>query len=102
MQKSTCLLSALLMLLGTFTMNAQSLGISGRVVDTSGEPLIAVTVYEDGNTANGTMTDIDGNYKINVSSAKSVLVFSCLGFAEVKETVRLRKTINVYRNLFKT
>ena len=83
------------MLLGTFTMNAQSLGISGRVVDTSGEPLIAVTVYEDGNTANGTMTDIDGNYKINVSSAKSVLVFSCLGFTEVKETVGLRKTINV-------
>lgn len=95
MQKTTFLLSALLMLLGTFTMNAQSLGISGRVVDTSGEPLIAVTVYEDGNTANGTMTDIDGNYKINVSSAKSVLVFSCLGFTEVKETVGLRKTINV-------
>jgi len=95
MKKTTCLLSALLMLLGTFTMNAQSLGISGRVVDTSGEPLIAVTVYEDGNTANGTMTDIDGNYKINVSSAKSVLVFSCLGFTEVKETVGLRKTINV-------
>ena len=82
------------MLLGTFTMSAQSLSISGRVVDASGEPLIAVTVFEDGNTANGAMTDIDGNYTLKVSSAKATVVFSCLGFAEVKEVVGLRKTIN--------
>ena len=98
MQKLTGFLTAMLVLLGSFSMNAQSLGISGRVVDTSGEPLIAVTVYEDGNTANGTMTDVDGNYRLNVSSAKAVVVFSCLGFAEVKETVGLRKTINVTLN----
>ena len=95
MQKLTGFLASLLMLLGTLTVSAQSLSISGRVVDASGEPLIAVTVFEDGNTANGTMTDIDGNYTLNVSSAKATVVFSCLGFAEVKETVGLRKTINV-------
>ena len=95
MQKVFGLFAAFLMLAGTFTMSAQSIGISGRVVDASGEPLIAVTVFEDGKTANGTMTDIDGNYTLNVSSAKAVVVFSCLGFAEVKETVGLRKTINV-------
>ena len=95
MQKLTGFLASLLMLLGTLTVSAQSLSISGRVVDASGEPLIAVTVFEEGNTANGTMTDIDGNYTLNVSSAKATVVFSCLGFAEVKETVGLRKTINV-------
>ena len=95
MQKLTGFLAALLMLVGGFTMSAQSIGITGRVVDASGEPLIAVTVYEDGNTAGGTLTDIDGNYALNVSSAKSSIVFSCLGFAEHKEIVGLRKTINV-------
>ena len=94
MQKLTGFLASLLMLLGTLTVSAQSLSISGRVVDASGEPLIAVTVFEDGNTANGTMTDIDGNYTLNVSSAKATIVFSCLGYAEIKETVGLRKTIN--------
>ena len=94
MQKLSGFFAALLMLLGTITMSAQNLSITGRVVDASGEPLIAVTVYEDGNTANGTMTDIDGNYTLNVSSAKATIVFSCLGFAEIKETVGLRKTIN--------
>ena len=94
MQKLTGFLASLLMLLGALTVSAQSLSISGRVVDASGEPLIAVTVFEDGNTANGTMTDIDGNYTLNVSSAKATVVFSCLGYAEIKETVGLRKTIN--------
>ena len=94
MQKLTVFLTALVMLLSSVTMQAQNLTVTGRVVDASGEPLIAVTVFEDGNTANGTMTDIDGNYTLNVSSAKATIVFSCLGFSEIKETVGLRKTIN--------
>ena len=83
------------MLMGTVNLYAQSIAVTGRVVDESGQPLIAVTVFEDGNTSNGTMTDIDGNYSLNVSSAKATVIFSCLGFAEVKEVVGLRKAINV-------
>ena len=66
---------------------AQKVEVKGQVVDAAGIPLIAVTVFEDGNTANGTMTDLDGNYVLKVSSDKSTIVFSCLGFAEVKEIV---------------
>ena len=95
MQKLLSLISAFVMLFCATDMFAQSVTVTGRVIDASGEPLIAVTVYEDGNTANGTMTDIDGNYTLKVSSAKATIVFSCLGFAEVKETVGLRKKINV-------
>ena len=95
MQKLTCFISALLMLFCVTDLFAQNITVTGRVVDESGEPLIAVTVYEDGKTSNGTMTDIDGNYTLNVTSAKSTIVFSCLGFTEVKETVGLRKSINV-------
>ena len=68
MQKLLSLISAFVMLFCATDMFAQSVTVTGRVIDTSGEPLIAVTVYEDGNTANGTMTDIDGNYTLNVSS----------------------------------
>lgn len=96
MQKLISLFAAMVMFLGlSLQLDAQNITVTGRVIDESGTPLIAVTVFEDGNTSNGTMTDIDGNYSLNVSSAKASIVFSCLGFAEVKETVGLRKTINV-------
>ena len=95
MHKLTSLISALVMLFCVTDMFAQGITVTGRVVDESGEPLIAVTVFEEGKTSNGTMTDIDGNYSLNVSSAKATIVYSCLGFAEVKETVGLRKAINV-------
>ena len=95
MQKLTSLVLAFVMMLGATDLFAQGLTVKGRVVDQSGEPLIAVTVFEDGKPTNGTMTDLDGNYTLSVSSAKAVIVYSCLGFAEVKETVGLRKEINV-------
>jgi len=95
MQKLLSLITTFVMLFCATDIFAQGVTVTGRVIDATGEPLIAVTVYEDGNTANGTMTDIDGNYTLNVSSAKATVVFSCLGFAEVKEMVGLRKTINV-------
>ena len=95
MRKITSLFAVLVAFLASAQLYAQTLTVTGRVVDESGQPLIAVTVFEDGNTSNGTMTDIDGNYSLNVSSAKATVVFSCLGFAEVKEVVGLRKSINV-------
>ena len=95
MQKLTSLVAAVLMMLGATNLFAQGLTVKGRVIDESGEPLIAVTVFEDGKPTNGTMTDLDGNYSLTVSSAKAVIVYSCLGFAEIKETVGLRKEINV-------
>ena len=75
-------------------MSAQNTEVKGRVTDTAGEPLVAVTVYESGNTSNGTVTDIDGNYTISVPPT-ATLIFSCLGFEEVQEVVAKRNTINV-------
>ena len=89
---SLTLLSCLLAATDAF---AQGVKVSGKVIDANGEPLIAVTVFEDGKTTNGTMTDIDGNYSLTVSSAKSTIVFSCLGFTEVKEVAGGRNVINV-------
>lgn len=74
---------------------AQQVEVKGRVVDVAGIPLIAVTVYEEGNPSVGTVTDFDGNYTVYASSSKATLVFSCLGYTEMKEVVGNRTLINV-------
>lgn len=53
----------------------------GRVVDLKGEPLIGVTVQvkNANETVAGTVTDIDGNFTINVSASSSLL-FSYIGY----------------------
>lgn len=76
-------------------LHAQGQEVKGQVVDAAGIPLIAVTVFQDGNTSVGTVTDIDGNYTIRPTSENAVLVFSCLGFSEVREAVGGRQVINV-------
>ena len=53
--------------------------ITGTVTDAGGGPLIGVNVIERG-TVNGAITDIDGNFTLNVASTNSVLVFSYVGF----------------------
>ena len=53
--------------------------VTGRVVDSTGEPLIGATVLVEG-TTNGTVTDIDGNYTLN-TTANAKLVFSYIGYA---------------------
>ena len=89
-------LTGLLALFGfSVELHAQSTQVKGQVVDATGIPLIAVTVYQEGNTSIGTMTDLDGNYVITPSSPQATLVFSCMGYAEVKEVVGNRDVINV-------
>ena len=52
--------------------------VSGTVVDASGEPLIGVSVLEDG-TTNGGITDFDGKYTLTVKSGAK-LTFSYVGY----------------------
>jgi len=56
--------------------------------------LPGVNVLEEG-TANGVVSDFDGNYVITVSSKESVLLYSYLGHLTVRESVGNRTTINV-------
>lgn len=56
----------------------QQKAISGKVVDSKGESIIGANVMEKG-TTNGTITDFDGNFSLNVS-AKAVLQISYIGY----------------------
>ncbi len=53
--------------------------ITGRVMDEAGELLIGVNVMEKG-TTNGTVSDINGTYNMDVTTANPVLVFTYVGF----------------------
>ena len=79
--KNIILFLILVLLLPASSLYAQNKRVTGRVLDQNGEILIGVTVVEKGSTPlNGTTTDIDGNYILNVASESSVLVFTYIGF----------------------
>jgi TonB-linked SusC/RagA family outer membrane protein len=69
--------------------------ISGTVTSTTdGLPLIGVNILEKG-TDNGTVTDLDGSYSIEVRTADAVLQFSYTGYASREERVNGRSRIDL-------
>ena len=69
--------------------------VSGTVKDAaSGEPIPGATVLVKG-SSNGTTTDMDGNYRLQVSETDGILVFSFIGYANVEATVGSRSVVNV-------
>ena len=62
--------------------------ITGVVTDgQDGEPLIGATVQVEGNKDAVTITDIDGNFSINVSGRKAILLVSYIGYKTKKVPV---------------
>ncbi len=90
--------SLLLMFIGVaFTVGvafAQQITIKGQVTAEGDEALPGVTVVVDG-TVTGTITDIDGNFEINVPNQSAVLSFSFVGYKTQKVAVGSQTTINV-------
>ena len=52
--------------------------VTGKVVDATGLSVIGANVYEKG-TTNGAITDIDGNFSLNVPKGASIVI-SCIGY----------------------
>ena len=90
--KCRFLFLALLLTIGA-TAFAQKVKITGTVTDPGGEPLIGVSV-KTGNSGAGAITDVDGNYSVEVSPT-GTLVFSYVGFEVINEPVKNRRVINV-------
>lgn len=68
--------------------------VRGTVIDKTGEPLIGVSVAVKG-TSTGTITDLDGNYSINVANQDVVLAYSYIGYATQEIKVGNQTSINV-------
>jgi TonB-dependent starch-binding outer membrane protein SusC len=76
----------LLMLLQGVNLHAQ-IAISGKVLDANdGSSLPGATVLVKG-TSSGSITDLDGDFEIEVPSKESILVFKFIGYVEQEITV---------------
>ena len=53
--------------------------VRGSVKDTNGEPIIGASIVEKGNTGNGSVTDLNGNYTLHVRRGARMIV-SYIGF----------------------
>lgn len=54
--------------------STQKKKIKGIVTDENGEPIIGANILEEGTTSNGTITDVDGNFELNVASNATLKV----------------------------
>lgn len=69
--------------------------ISGKVTDAKdGSPLIGATIEEEG-TSNGTVTDFDGNYSLQVKSGESSIQVKYVGYAAQEIKIGNRKIIDI-------
>ena len=80
--------------INTVAQGPQKSQVTGRIVDSNGEPLIGVSVVEKGNKSNGTVTNLDGEYTVNVS-ANSTLVVSYVGYKTQEVAVGGKRNVNV-------
>jgi TonB-linked SusC/RagA family outer membrane protein len=84
----------MLMVVIQFAAIAQQKNVSGSVTDETGNPLPGVTVLLKG-TNTGTVTDNNGNYKIEGLPVDAVLVFSFVGMVTQEINVDNQKSINI-------
>jgi TonB-linked SusC/RagA family outer membrane protein len=88
-----------LLVLGLLPLLAwsQTRTITGKVVSSTAEPLIGVTVLVKGTNA-GTVTDIEGNYSVNAPSDAKSLVFSSIGYVSAEIPIGSGNNIDVMMN----
>ena len=76
-------------------VSLQQQQVSGTITDgATGEPLIGVSITVEG-TAKGTVSDLKGNFSIEVPGPNSVLVFSYVGYVTEQITISNQSTIDI-------
>lgn len=93
--KSLSALLLLLVLTGASAFAQKT--VTGTVLDEYDIGLPGVSILVKG-TTNGTATDIDGNFSLNVPNDNAVLVFSFIGYTSIEQNVGSRSVIDVKMN----
>lgn len=75
------------------TQQKQTKHITGKITDVNGEPIIGANVIEKG-TTNGIITDIEGNFDLNVTSS-SILQISYIGYLSQEIQVGNKNLFNI-------
>ena len=91
MLRIKCLLTVLLFTLFASAQSSNSI-ISGTILDENGEPLIGASLKLK-KSGQGTVTDIDGNFKLSVSELSEQIIISYIGYTSLQMTAdKLSKT----------
>ena len=83
---------ALIAVLLSMTALAQGGGITGRVIDETGDPIIGASVIEKANQSNGVITNVDGQFTIKVAQG-ATLVVSYIGYTQQEVSARNGMTV---------
>ncbi len=94
MTKNLRLLSVLLLLTCYAIAFGQTRTVTGKVTDNTNVPLPGVSIQIEG-TPSGVITDIDGNFSLELATGQDFLKFSFIGFAEQRVNVAKRNSVNV-------
>lgn len=81
----------------TLIKDQAALTVSGKIVDEAGEVMPGVNIVEKG-TTNGTSSDGNGRFSVQVQDANSVLVFTFIGYKPLEITVGAQSEISVTLN----
>jgi TonB-linked SusC/RagA family outer membrane protein len=77
-----------------FSIDLQSVVVTGQVTDESNQPLPGVNIIVKG-TSNGTASDAEGKFSLTISSSNEILVVSFIGYTPQEIPVDNRSVINV-------
>lgn len=93
--KKLCLLLACVVFVGVNFLQAQTVQITGTITSSEdGQPIPGVSIQVKGTTI-GVVTDLQGNYSINVPQTATTLVVSFLGFRTQEIEIQGRQVINL-------
>lgn len=86
----------LLMMFAVFSLSvsAQTITASGNVKDATGEPIIGASIVEKGNTTNGTITNLDGNFTLKIP-ANATIIVSYIGMKTQEIAINGKSKIDV-------
>lgn len=72
----------------------QSRKISGSVTDSKGEPIIGANILIKG-SENGTVTDLDGMFTLDISGNNVILIISYIGYNTIEYPVKNNQVIRI-------
>ena len=75
-----------------FSSFAQNIQVFGQIKDVNNEPIIGATVIQEGTVNNGVLSDIDGNFTLNVP-LNSTIFISYVGY--VSQQIKVNSQTNI-------
>lgn len=94
MKKLSLVLSLVLFTVG-FALAQRS--VTGTVTDESGDPLIGASILVKG-TSSGTVTDLDGSYKVDVPDGSNILIVSYTGYSTTEVELGASSVVDITLN----